>query len=127
LLFANEYCLNFLQALYKRARKYGGVVTGITQNVEDLLKDDKCRTMLSNSEFIILLKQAPADIIKLQDTLHFTDSEVFYVKNVKAGQGLMILGNDKLPFYDEFPKDTTLYQKINTSFSELAAMKKSSN
>lgn len=127
LLFANEYCLNFLQALYKRARKYGGVVTGITQNVEDLLKDDKCRTMLSNSEFIILLKQAPADIIKLQDTLHFTDSEVFYVKNVKAGQGLMILGNDKLPFYDEFPKDTTLYQKINTSFSELAALKKASN
>lgn len=124
LLFADEYCLDFLRALYKRARKYGGVVTGITQNVEDLLKDDKCRTMLSNSEFLVLLKQAPADIIKLRDTLKFTESEVDYVRNVKAGQGLLILGGkDKIPFYDEFPKDTELYKRINTSFSETANSK----
>lgn len=124
LLFADKYCLAFLKALYKRARKYGGVVTGITQNVEELLKDDQCRTMLSNSEFLILLGQAPADIIKLQDTLHFNDSEVSYVSNTKRGQGLLILGGkDKIPFYDDFPTDTELYKKITTAFSETAALK----
>lgn len=123
LLFADEYCLNFLRALYKRARKYGGVVTGITQNVEDLLKDENCRTMLSNSEFLILLKQAPADIIKLQETLKFNDSEIEYVRNVDRGQGLLVLGGkDKIPFYDKFPKDTELYKRMNTSFSETAAL-----
>lgn len=125
LLFANEYCLSFLQALYKRARKYGGVVTGITQNVEDLLKDTSSRTMLSNSEFLILLKQAPADIIQLKETLKFNDSEIKFVSNVKSGQGLLVLGGtDKIPFYDEFPKDTELYKRINTSFAETAALKK---
>lgn len=125
LLFADKYCLEYLRKLYKRARKYGGVITGITQNVEDLLKDDSCRTMLSNSEFLILLKQAPADIIKLQDTLKFNDSEVEFVSNVKRGQGLLILGGkDKIPFYDEFPTDTELYKRINTSFSEIAEAKK---
>jgi len=123
LLFADEYCLNFLRALYKRARKYGGVITGITQNVEDLLKDDNCRTMLSNSEFLILLKQAPADIIKLQETLKFNASEIQYVRNVDRGQGLLVLGGkDKIPFYDKFPKDTELYKCMNTSFSETAAL-----
>lgn len=57
LLFQDEYSLDYLRMLWKRARKYGGVLTGITQNVEDLLKDDKSRSMLSNSEFLVLLKQ----------------------------------------------------------------------
>ncbi|MCL2053198.1 MAG: type IV secretion system protein [Oscillospiraceae bacterium] len=123
LLFADEYCLNFLKILFKRARKYGGVLTGITQNVEDLLKNDECRTMLSNSEFLMLLKQAPADIMKLKDTLGFTDSETAYVSNVDAGRGLLMLGSggaDKIAFYDKFPKDTEIYRRISTNYSEIA-------
>ena len=65
LLFQDEYSLDYLRMLWKRARKYGGVLTGITQNVEDLLKDDKSRSMLSNSEFLVLLKQNPTDAAKL--------------------------------------------------------------
>lgn len=122
-LFRDPYCLSFIRDLYKRARKYGGVLTGITQNVEDLLRDDDCRSMLSNSEFLMLLKQSPADSIKLQETLHFTDSELIYVNNIGAGEGLMVLGGkDKIPFYDRFPKDTNLYKAMSTSFSETQAI-----
>ena len=123
LLFADEYALDYLRMLWKRARKYGGVLTGITQNVEDLLKDDKSRSMLSNSEFLVLLKQNPTDAAKLQDILHFTDSEIQYVNDTPAGHGILVLGGkDKIPFYDEFPKDTELYSKMTTNFSETAKM-----
>lgn len=122
-LFRDSYCLAFIRDLYKRARKYGGVLTGITQNVEDMLRDDDCRTMLSNSEFLMLLKQSAPDSIKLQETLHFTDSELIYVNNIGSGEGLMVLGGkDKIPFYDRFPKDTKLYKAMSTSFSETQAI-----
>ncbi|MCH5199718.1 MAG: DUF87 domain-containing protein [Oscillospiraceae bacterium] len=122
-LFRDSYCLSFIRDLYKRARKYGGILTGITQNVEDLLRDDDCRTMLANSEFLILLKQSASDSLKLQDTLHFTDSELLYVNNIGAGEGLIVLGGkDKIPFYDRFPKDTMLYKAMSTSFSETQAI-----
>ena len=123
LLFQNEYSLDYLRMLWKRARKYGGVLTGITQNVEDLLKDDKSRSMLSNSEFLVLLKQNPTDAAKLQDILHFTDSEIQYVNDTPAGHGILVLGGKtKIPFYDEFPKDTKLYSMMTTNFSETAKM-----
>lgn len=123
LLFADEYALDYLRMLWKRARKYGGVLTGITQNVEDLLKDDKSRSMLSNSEYLALLKQNPTDAAKLQDILHFTDSEIQYVNDTPPGHGILVLGGkDKIPFYDEFPKDTELYSKMTTNFSETAKM-----
>lgn len=127
-LFSNDYCLQFIKSLYKRARKYGGVLTGITQNVEDLLRNEDCRTMISNSEFLILLKQAPADAIRLQDTLHFTESEISFVTNVGAGEGLIVFGGkDKIPFYDRFPTDTKMYRRLSTSFSELNALKREKN
>lgn len=123
LLFQDEYSLDYLRMLWKRARKYGGVLTGITQNVEDLLKDDKSRLMLSNSEFLVLLKQNPTDAAKLQDILHFTDSEIQYVNDTPAGHGILVLGGKtKIPFYDEFPKDTKLYSMMTTNFSETAKM-----
>ncbi len=123
LLFQDEYSLDYLRMLWKRARKYGGVLTGITQNVEDLLKDDKSRSMLSNSEFLVLLKQNPIDAAKLQDILHFTDSEIQYVNDTPAGHGILVLGGKtKIPFYDEFPKNTKLYSMMTTNFSETAKM-----
>ena len=122
-LFQDEYSLDYLRMLWKRARKYGGVLTGITQNVEDLLKDDKSRSMLSNSAFLVLLKQNPTDAAKLQDILHFTDSEIQYVNDTPAGHGILVLGGKtKIPFYDEFPKDTKLYSMMTTNFSETAKM-----
>lgn len=123
LLFADEYSLDYLQMLWKRARKYGGILSGITQNMDDLLKDYKSRNMLANSEFIVLLKQNPTDAAKLQDVLNINDSEIQFVNDVPAGHGLLILGGKtKIPFYDEFPKDTTLYSLMSTNFSETMKM-----
>lgn len=127
ILFADEYCLDYLRMLWKRARKYGGVLTGITQNVEDVLKDDKSRTMLSNSEFLILLNQNPVDAQRLQKILHFSNQELNYLNDVPAGHGVIVIGSGgkiKIPFYDEFPKDTELYKKMSTNFSEITKQKK---
>ncbi len=127
ILFADEYCLDYLRMLWKRARKYGGVLTGITQNVEDVLKDDKSRTMLSNSEFLILLNQNPVDAQQLQKILHFSNQELNYLNDVPAGHGVIVIGSGgkvKIPFFDEFPRDTELYRKMSTNFSEIAKQKK---
>lgn len=122
-LFSNEYSLKFFQSLYKRARKYGGILTGITQNISDLLKNDDCRTMLANSEYLYLLKQAPTDALQLQEILHLTDNELFFVENVGPGEGLMYLGTgDRIPFYDKFPRDTQMYKAMTTAFNETSAV-----
>ena len=74
LLFANEYSANFLFELYKRARKWGGVPTGITQNVEDLLKSETARSMLSNTDFVMMLNQAASDRMQLAKILNISDN-----------------------------------------------------
>ena len=118
LLFNNEYSANFLFELYKRARKWGGVPTGITQNVEDLLRSELARRMLSNSDFIMMLNQAPSDRAELAKLLNISDNQLSYVTNSEAGQGLLFCGNSIIPFMDKFPKNTKLYQMMTTKIDE---------
>ena len=120
LLFQSEQSSNFLFELYKRARKWGGVPTGITQNVEDLLKSDTARTMLSNSEFILMLNQAASDREQLARLLKIPDTMMNFVTGAKAGSGLIHCGqqNGSLPFCDDFPTDTKLYKMMTTKFGE---------
>lgn len=119
LLFRNEESANFLFELYKRARKWGGIPTGITQNVEDLLKSDTARSMLSNSEFILMLNQAASDREQLARILKIPDELMNYVTGAPAGSGLIYCGmNGSLPFKDDFPTDTKLYKLMTTKFGE---------
>lgn len=119
LLFQSEQSSNFLFELYKRARKWGGVPTGITQNVEDLLQSNTARSMLSNSEFILMLNQAAPDRDKLAHLLKITDTMMDYVTGANPGCGLIYCGmNGCLPFKDEFPTDTKLYKMMTTKFGE---------
>lgn len=118
LLFANEYSANFLFELYKRARKWGGIPTGITQNVEDLLRSELARRMLSNSDFIYMLNQATLDRQELAHILNISDPQLQYVTNTPPGCGLIFLGDAVLPFIDKFPKDTQLYKMMTTNFTE---------
>lgn len=97
LMFNNEYSGRFLYELYKRTRKYGGIPTGITQNVEDLLKSDIARSMLSNSQFIILMDQAAADRKQLADILQLSQAQLNYVTNSDCGHGLIIAGGLIVP------------------------------
>lgn len=123
LLFANEYSAAFLYELYKRARKWGGIPTGITQNVEDLLKSDLARTMLSNSMFLMMLNQAKSDRRELATLLDISETQLSYVTNSDSGQGLMFIGNGEgkgiVPFHDEFPRDTKLYKMMTTKVDEV--------
>lgn len=90
LLFMHEYSAQFLFKLWKRVRKYGAYCTGITQNVDDLLQSHTARTMLSNSEFILMLNQAATDRAELAKLLNISDLQLSYITNVDAGHGLII-------------------------------------
>lgn len=118
LLFQHEYSANFLFTLWKRVRKYGAFCTGITQNVDDLLQSHTARTMLANSEFVIMLNQASTDRVKLAELLNISDTQLSYITNVEAGRGLMKVGSALVPFVNKFPKNTKLYGLMTTRFGE---------
>lgn len=119
LLFQHEYSANFLFTLWKRVRKYGAYCTGITQNVDDLLQSYTARTMLANSEFLMLLNQSPTDRASLAELFNISDEEVRYITNAKAGHGLLRFGEAILPFENVFPKeDNELYRLMTTKPGE---------
>ena len=120
LLFQHEYSANFLFTLWKRMRKYGACGTGISQNIEDLLQSHTARTMLANSEFLIMLNQAATDRMELARLLNISDNQLSYITNVDAGRGLIKCGSAIVPFMDHFPKNR-LYQLMTTKPSDLAA------
>lgn len=118
LLFQHEYSSNFLFTLWKRVRKYGAFCTGITQNVDDLLQSHTARTMLANSEFIVMLNQASTDRLELAKLLNISDMQLGYITNVDAGSGLIKVGSSLVPFTDQFPRNTKLYWLMTTKPGE---------
>lgn len=119
LLFQNQYSREFLFKLFKRARKYGAVLTGITQNVEDLLRSDDARAMLANTDFLILLNQAPTDREILASVLKLSDQELRYISSSPPGQGILSIDHIFIPFRDRFPEDSKLYKLMTTKFGEV--------
>ena len=118
LLFMHEYSAQFLFKLWKRVRKYGAYCTGITQNVDNLLQSHTARTMLSNSEFILMLNQAATDRAELAKLLNISDLQLSYITNVDAGHGLIKVGSSLVPFANIFPKNTKLYKLMSTKPGE---------
>ena len=119
LLFQYPYSANFFYKLWKRIRKQNGFATAITQNVEELLASDTARMMLSNSEYLVLLNQAPTDRALLSSVLHIPDAQLSYAVNVPQGQGVLKCGSAIVPFVDHFPTDTQLYRLMTTKPSDL--------
>ena len=118
LLFQYEYSAQFLFKLWKRVRKYGAFCTGITQDVEDLLQSHIARTMLSNSEFVLMLNQAATNRDELARLLKISDTQLSYITNVDAGHGLLKIGSSLIPFENSFPRDTKLYHLMTTKLSD---------
>ena len=114
LLLRNEYSANFLYTLWKRVRKYGAYLIGITQNVEDMLQNNTARAMMANSELIIMLNQASTDRAELAKLLNISDLQLSYITNVGAGEGLLKIGSSLIPFSNKFPKNTELYKLMTT-------------
>ncbi len=92
--------------------------SGITQNVDDLLQSHTARTMLANSEFIIMLNQASTDRVELAKLLNISDLQLSYITNVDAGHGLIKVGSSLVPFANKFPKNTKLYKLMTTKPGE---------
>ena len=102
-------------------RKYGACCTGLTQNIDDLLQSHTARTMLANSEFLVMLNQASTDRAELAKLLNISDNQLSYITNVESGRGLIKCGSAIVPFMDNFPKHTKLYQLLTTKPSEVDA------
>lgn len=122
LLFKTDTSASFLRDLWKRARKWGAVPTGITQNVTDLLSNEVARTMLSNCEFVQMLNQAPIDRNTLAELLNISTTQLSYITNSSPGEGLIYTGSSILPFKDNFPKNTKMYRAMTSKLDEVVAL-----
>lgn len=120
ILLAQKYSAEFLYRVWKRVRKYGAFATGITQNVGDMLQSHTASTMVSNSEFVVMLNQSGQDKAKLAKLLDISDNQTEFYTNVDAGHGLMKIGSSLVPYINKFPKNTELYKLMSTKPNEVA-------
>ena len=117
-MFANEYSATFFNSAWRQFRKRNAYPTAITQNVEYLLSSVDASTMLSNSEFIVMLNQASSDRKELAKLLNISDEQMSYITNSDAGCGLIKYGSSLVPFINKFPKETKLYKLMTTKPGE---------
>ena len=101
--------------MWKKVRKQGGLCTGITQNIVDLLMSETSTTMLSNSAFILLLNQSSKDIEKIVESLEISEEQLNYVIDSPSGCGLIKCGSRMVPFDNVITKDSELYRLYNTN------------
>ena len=117
-VFENEYSAQFFSSAWRQFRKRNAYPTAITQNVEYLLDSVEASTMLSNSEFLVMLNQAASDREKLAKLLSISNEQLSYITNAEPGSGLIKHGGALVPFINRFPKDTKLYKLMSTKPSE---------
>ena len=118
LLLKEEQTANYSVEIWKRFRKWGGIPTGITQNVKDLLSSREVENIFENSDFIYMLNQATGDRQILAKALNISPHQLSYVTSSNEGEGLLFYGNVIIPFVDHFPKNTQLYHIMTTKPNE---------
>ncbi len=121
LLLKEEQTAAYSVEIWKRFRKWGGIPTGITQNVKDLLASREVENIFENSDYIYMLNQAAGDRQILARQLNISPHQLSYVTHSGEGEGLLFYGSVILPFVDRFPKDTELYRIMTTKLSETPA------
>lgn len=119
LLLKEEQTAAYSVEIWKRFRKWGGIPTGITQNVKDLLSSREVENIFENSDFVYMLNQAGGDRQILAKQLNISPHQLSYVTHSGEGEGLLFYGNVILPFIDRFPKDTELYAVMTTKPNEM--------
>ena len=121
LLLKEEQTAAYSVEIWKRFRKWGGIPTGITQNVKDLLSSREVENIFENSDYIYMLNQASGDRQILAKHLNISPHQLSYVTHSGEGEGLLFYGSVILPFIDRFPKDTELYRIMTTKPQEQTA------
>lgn len=119
LLLKDEQTAAYSVEIWKRFRKWGGIPTGITQNVKDLLSSSEIENIFENSDYIYMLNQAAGDREILAKKLSISPQQLSYVTQSGAGEGLLFYGSTIIPFVDRFPKDTLLYRLMTTKPEEV--------
>ena len=119
LLLKEEQTAAYSVEIWKRFRKWGGIPTGITQNIKDLLSSREIENIFENSDYIYMLNQASGDRYILAKQLNISTHQLSYVTQSGEGEGLLFYGNVILPFVDHFPKDTELYRTMTTKLQEV--------
>ena len=118
LMMRSPTSASYIAEIWKRARKWNGIPTAITQNVEDMLKSEEARTIINNSTFIMLLGQTPINRQQLSEMLDISKEEQKYISTAKPGMGLLRILGDTVPMDDAFPKNTELYHLMTTKPTE---------
>ena len=121
LLLKEEQTAAYTVEIWKRFRKWGGIPTGITQNIKDLLLSREVENVFENSDFIYMLNQAAGDRQILAKQLNISPHQLSYVTHSGEGEGLIFYGNTIIPFIDHFPKDVELYKIMTSKLSEVSA------
>ena len=122
LLLKEEQTAAYTVEIWKRFRKWGGIPSGLTQNVKDLLASREIENIFENSDFIYMLNQAAGDRQILAKQLGISPHQLSYVTHSNPGEGLLFYGNIIIPFVDRFPKDSgEIYQYLTTRPSEIQA------
>ena len=119
LLLKEEQTASYCVEIWKRFRKWGGIPTGLTQNVKDFLSSREVENIFENSDYIYMLNQAAGDRLILAKQLGISTHQLSYVTHSNAGEGLLFYGNTIIPFVDHFPKDTELYRIMTTRPEEV--------
>ena len=120
LLLREEQTAAYSVEIWKRFRKWGGIPTGITQNIKDLLASREVENIFENSDIIYMLNQAAGDRAILAKQLNISPHQLSYVTHSGEGEGLLFYGNVILPFVDRFPTDLELYRIMTTKLSEVS-------
>ena len=119
LLLADEITASYCAEIWKRFRKWGGIPTAITQNVKDLLNSKQAENIFENSDFILMLNQAPGDRAILAKLLNISPHQLSYVTHSGEGEGLILYGDTMLPFRSQVSKETKLYGLLTTKPTEV--------
>ena len=118
LLLKEKQTVKYSVEIWKRFRKWGGIPTGITQNVADILSSSEVEAILSNSNFIYILMQQDNDRQILMEKLGLSETEMEYVIGARRGCGILRFGDAILPFEDDYPRDTESYRMMSTKLNE---------
>lgn len=118
LFFKYVFSAQFFYKAWKRFRKYAGIMTAATQNVEECLRSETARLMFANSEFLVLYNQAATDRAELAKLLRISDTQMGYITNSAPGSGLIRMGGSIVPFVNTIPRDSELYRLMSTTPGE---------
>ena len=121
-LWGEEYSLHALEKMWREVRKRGGICTGMSQNLIDAQRNRSTKTMVSNSEFMLLLDQGTMDKEAVEDLFDISVEQLACVNGADPGMGLIRFGDKIVPFDNTMKKDSELYQLFNTTFHEIAGV-----